>query len=65
MFVFHGFKKNKCIKNTSNGDAADDVVFSDNSKETVFEFLESDELTYLRWGNSIQKTNRLWLIKLG
>ena len=35
-------------------------MFSDNSKVTVFEFLESAELAYLGWGNSIQKTNRLY-----
>ena len=41
--------------NTSKGDAADVGIFSDNSKVTVFEFLESAELVYLGWGNSIQK----------
>ena len=35
-------------------------MFSDNSKVTVFEFLESAELAYLGWGNSIEKTNRLY-----
>ena len=45
---------------TSKGDAADVGVFSDNSKVTVFEFLESAELTHLGWGNSIQKANRLY-----
>ena len=35
-------------------------VFSDNSEITVFEFLESAELAYLDWGNSVQKTNRLY-----
>ena len=28
-------------------------IFSDNSQVTVFEFLESAELVYLGWGNSI------------
>ena len=35
-------------------------IFSDNSQVTVFEFLESAELAYLGWGNSIQKANRLY-----
>ena len=35
-------------------------IFSDNSKVTVFEFLESAKLAYLGWGNSIQKANRLY-----
>ena len=39
--------------NTSKGDAADVGIFSDNSQVTVFEFLESAELAYLGWGNSI------------
>ena len=46
--------------NTSIGDAADVGIFSDNSKVTVFEFLESAELAYLGWGNSIQKANELY-----
>ena len=29
-------------------------------KVTVFEFLESADLAYLGWGNSIQKANRLY-----
>ena len=29
-------------------------------KVTVFEFLESADLAYLCWGNSIQKANRLY-----
>ena len=35
---------------TSKGD-------TDNSQTTVFEFLESAELAYLGWGNSVQKAN--------
>ena len=50
--------------NTSKGDPADVGVFSDNSKVTVFEFLESAELAYLGWGNSIQKANRLYKKRL-
>ena len=46
--------------NTSKGDASDVGVFSDHSQVTVFEFLESAELAYLGWGNSIQKANRLY-----
>ena len=46
--------------NTSKGDASDVGVFSDNSQVTVFEFLESAELAYLGWGNSVQKANRLY-----
>ena len=45
--------------NTFKGDAVDVGVFSDNSKVTVFEFLESAELAYLGWGNSVQKANPL------
>ena len=44
-------------KHTSKGDTADVGIFSDNSQVTVFEFLESAELAYLGWGNSIQKAN--------
>ena len=44
---------------TSKGDAADVGILSDNSQVTVLEFLESAELAYLGWGNSIQKANRL------
>ena len=46
--------------NTSKGEATDVGVFSDNSKITVFKFLESAELAYLGRGNSIQKANRLY-----
>ena len=46
--------------NTSKGDAVDVGIFPDNSKVTVFEFLESAEFSYLGWGNSIQKANRLY-----
>ena len=44
--------------NTSKGDSLDVGVFSDNSKVTVFEFLESAELAYLGWGSSVLKANR-------
>ena len=46
--------------NSSKGDAADVGIFSDNSEVTVFEFLETAEIAYLGWGNSIQKANRLY-----
>ena len=46
--------------NTSKGDASDVGVFSDNAKVTVYEFLESAEIAYLGWGNSVQKANRLF-----
>ena len=46
--------------NTSKGDSLEVGVFSDNSKVTVFEFLESAEQAYLAWGNSVQKANRLY-----
>ena len=46
--------------NTFKGDAADVWKFSDNSKVNIFEFLESAELAYLGWGNSVQKANRLY-----
>ena len=46
--------------NSSKGDATDVGVFSDNSEITVFEFLETAEIAYLGWGNSIQKANRLY-----
>ena len=45
--------------NTSEGDSSDVGVFSDNAKVTIYEFLESAEIAYLGWGNSIQKANRL------
>ena len=41
--------------NISKEDFQDVGVFSKNSTVTVFEFLESAELTYLGWGNSVQK----------
>ena len=43
--------------NKSKGDATDVGIFSENSRTTVFEFLEAAELAYLGWGNSVQKTN--------
>ena len=46
--------------NTSKGDSMDVGVFSDNSKVTVFEFLEPAELAHLGWGNSVQKANCLY-----
>ena len=46
--------------NTSKGDASDVGEFSDNSQVTVFEFLESAELAYLGWGNSVEKANQLY-----
>ena len=46
--------------NTSKGDTADVGIFSDNTKVTVYEFLEAAELAYLGWGNSAQKANRLY-----
>ena len=46
--------------NTSKGDSQDVGVFSNNSTVTVFEFLESAELAYLGWGNSVQKAKRLY-----
>ena len=42
---------------TSNGDSQDVGVFHNNSTVPVFEFLESAELAYLGWGNSVQKAN--------
>ena len=46
--------------NTSKGDTSDVGVFSDNSEVTVYEFLETAEIAYLGWGNSVQKANRLY-----
>ena len=46
--------------NMSKGDIADIGMFSDNTKITVYEFLEAAEIAYLGWGNSIQKANRLY-----
>ena len=46
--------------NTYKGDALDVGVFADNSQVTVIKFLESAELAYLGWGNSIQKANQLF-----
>ena len=46
--------------NTCKGDAADLGIFSDNSQVTVFEYLESAELVYLGWANSLQRANRLY-----
>ena len=44
----------------SKGDASKVGVFSYNSQVTVFEFLETAELAYLAWGNSVQKANLLY-----
>ena len=46
--------------NTSKGDTADVGIFSDNTKVTVYEFLEAAEIANLGWGNSVQKANRLY-----
>ena len=46
--------------NTSKGDAVDVGIFSDNSQVMVCEFLESSDLAYQGWGNSIQKANRFY-----
>ena len=46
--------------NTSKGDSLDAGMFCNNATVTVFEFLESAELVYLGWGNSVQKANRLY-----
>ena len=43
--------------NTSKGDTADVGIFSFNAKVTIYEFLESAEIAYLGWGNSVQKAN--------
>ena len=39
--------------NTSKEDASDVGVLSDNSQVTVLEFLESEELAFLGWGNNV------------
>ena len=39
--------------NTSKEDASDVGVLSDNSQITVLEFLESEELAFLGWGNNV------------
>ena len=54
------YNKDEVSIDTSRGDASDIGVFSDNSQVTVFEFIESAELAYLGWGNSVQKANRLY-----
>jgi len=46
--------------NTSKGESSDVGVFLDNAKVTIYEFLESAEIAYLCWRNSIQKANRLY-----
>ena len=46
--------------NTSKGDTADEGIFSNNAKVTVYEFLEAAEIAYLGWGNSVQKANILY-----
>ena len=50
--------------NTSKGDALDVGIFSDNSKVTVFEFLESAEFAYLGWGKLIGYTISIYLKRL-
>ena len=46
--------------NTSKGDSADVGIFSDNAKESIYEFLEAAEIAHLGWGNSNQKANRIY-----
>ena len=42
------------------GDTNDVGVFLDNAKVTIYKFLNSIEIAYIGWGNSIQRTNRLY-----
>ena len=54
LYIEEMYKKAEVYSiNISKGDAADVGIFSDNSQLMVFEFLESAELAYLSWGNSI------------
>ena len=46
--------------NSSKGDTNDVEVFSDYAKVTIYEFLNSAEIAYMGWGNSIQRANRIY-----
>ena len=46
--------------NSSKGDTNDVGIFSDIAKVTIYEFLNSAEIAYMGWGNSIQRANRLY-----
>ena len=45
---------------SSKGDTSDVGIFSDNAKVTIYEFLNSAEIAYMGWGNSVQRANRLY-----
>lgn len=46
--------------NSSKGDTNDVGMFSDNTKVTIYEFLNSAEIAYMGWGYSVQRANRLY-----
>ena len=47
--------------NSSKGDKNDVGVFSDNAKVIIiYEFLNSAEIAYMGWGNSVQRANTLY-----
>ena len=46
--------------NSSKGDTNDVGIFSDNAKETIYEFFNSAEIAYIGWGNSVQRANGLY-----
>ena len=46
--------------NSSKGDSNNVGTFSDNAKVTIYEFLNSAEIAYMGWGNSVQRANRLY-----
>ena len=45
---------------SSKGDTNDVGILSDNTQVTIYKFLNSAEIAYMGWGNSIQRTNRLY-----
>ena len=46
------------ITNTK-GDTSDVGIFSDNSTQTIYEFLQDVELAIMEWGNKQQRANKL------
>ena len=47
-------------KNSSKGDKNDVRIFSDNAKVTIYEFLNSAEIAYMGWVNSVQRADTLY-----
>ena len=45
---------------SSKGDTNDVGILSDNAQVTIYKFLNSAEIAYMGWGNSVQRANTLY-----